>query len=158
MSRIKDPDAPATGRQTFALFVITGYDVRACGLSKQDAHDLMEMHDAGENVTPLVSEMEGAIQKRPDPKPPMKQTGSNGHVPKAAIPPKEKVVVLREEKKPRRKEPHPVRMRRIDRQEERRSTRVFTVPGAIAQEYADDTWFLPVNTPEGILYKPMEAR
>lgn len=54
---MSNPNETATPRQTFAIFCKTGYDVRGCSLTKQNASDIL---DGKVDVTSFA----GAIQKR----------------------------------------------------------------------------------------------
>jgi hypothetical protein len=54
---IKNPSAAATPKQTFAIFVRTGYDVRACNLNMADASAILDGKIE-------ASTFAGAIQKR----------------------------------------------------------------------------------------------
>jgi hypothetical protein len=62
--KIKDPDAPATGRQTWAVYVASGVDVRECGLTKGKVGELLDKSGAGEDIRPLALALEGAVDKR----------------------------------------------------------------------------------------------
>lgn len=55
----------ATPRQTFCLFVVTGYDVRACGLSLEKASFLISLSKTDkETAIQTVANLPGAIKKR----------------------------------------------------------------------------------------------
>ena len=53
----------ATSRQTWAIFCATGYDVRACNLSKEKASELIGLQKAGQDIGEFIQSLPGAVLK-----------------------------------------------------------------------------------------------
>lgn len=60
---MQSPNETATTRQTFALFCNTGYDVRACGLSRAEASAIIAMGKSDAAIARTAS-LSGAVHKK----------------------------------------------------------------------------------------------
>lgn len=59
----EEPFCPATKRQTWAIFCLTGYDVRGCRLSKSEASGIISDLKEGLEVEFQKLELRGALKK-----------------------------------------------------------------------------------------------
>lgn len=163
-------DDPATPRQTFALFCITGFDVRGAGLTKGDAHDLLSIADTDKDyVLKHVAALPGAIYNhtKADPTPAapkVSATRPKGVAVDEAV--KELAQSERESRKERidrptvpvrkrERKPRRVKPRWNDKSDH--SSMEITIPAPIAAMLDTDQLYECYLTPDGILYRPVDS-
>lgn len=162
---------PATPRQTFALFCITGFDVRGAGLTKGDAHDLLSIADTDKDyVLKHVASLPGAIYNHtkaaptPEPKVSFSKRSTQAAVAEAVEElaqneRQEREVRKREERidRPRKRERKPRRVRPRWNDKSDHSSMEITIPAPIAAMLDTDQLYECYLTPDGILYRPVDS-
>lgn len=145
MSKVKDPQSPASTRQTWAIFVATGYDVRETAITMQQASDLIGMSKDGINIIEAVKSYEGArfVTSKEDAPKALKEAIAASKPQAAKSTPRDTskataarwsgVVVLRSTGT---------------------GSAQLTVPVKIAAHLSMGMRFKPEITPEGILFRP----